>query len=205
MPFEHSIFVIGQFWAGSQLKILCYIMLHMSEKKWKIFVRFLSCNIVTVFTCECCLSFNLYCYKKPALELHSWAAPSVEAHHSVNGPNTGRNSGGRQIKKVISAVCITEIGPPKSLTHTGREISIQGEGALPLLQLSIGFKISGFGKHSLYFLPFQQLSLKLIDSCTSGSTPSPCIDISLHTGIEQKPFGWQVEESNYFRVRQLLG
>ena len=33
----------------------------------------------------------------PALELHSRAAPSVEAHHRVNSPNTGRNSGGGQI------------------------------------------------------------------------------------------------------------
>ena len=32
-----------------------------------------------------------------ALELHSRAAPSVEAHHRVNSPNTGRNSGGRGI------------------------------------------------------------------------------------------------------------
>ena len=30
---------------------------------------------------------------------HSRAAPSVEAHHRVSGPNTGRNCGGRQIKK----------------------------------------------------------------------------------------------------------
>ena len=33
----------------------------------------------------------------PALELPSRAAPSVEAHHLVNGPDTGRNSGGRGI------------------------------------------------------------------------------------------------------------
>ena len=36
---------------------------------------------------------------EPALELSSRAAPSVEAHYCVNGPNTERNSGGRQIKK----------------------------------------------------------------------------------------------------------
>ena len=36
---------------------------------------------------------------EPALELHSRAAPSVEAHHCVSGPNTGKNSGGRRIKK----------------------------------------------------------------------------------------------------------
>ena len=36
---------------------------------------------------------------EPALELHSRAVPSVEAHHSVNGPNTGRNSGGRRVIK----------------------------------------------------------------------------------------------------------
>ena len=34
-----------------------------------------------------------------ALELHSRAAPSVEANHRVNGPDTERNSGGRGIKK----------------------------------------------------------------------------------------------------------
>ena len=57
--------------------------------------------------------------------------------------------------------------------------SIQGEGALPLVQLPISFKICCFGKHSLYFLIFQQLSLKLIDNCKSGGAPSPCIEISL--------------------------
>ena len=36
---------------------------------------------------------------EPALELFSRAAPSVETHpHSV-GPDAGRNSGGRRIKK----------------------------------------------------------------------------------------------------------
>ena len=37
--------------------------------------------------------------QEPTLELHSRAVPSVEAHHRVNGPNTGRNSGDRQIIK----------------------------------------------------------------------------------------------------------
>ena len=32
-----------------------------------------------------------------ALELHSRAAPSVEAHHRVSGPNTERNSQGRRM------------------------------------------------------------------------------------------------------------
>ena len=36
---------------------------------------------------------------EPALELHSRAVPSVEAHHHVHSPNTGRNSGGSQIIK----------------------------------------------------------------------------------------------------------
>ena len=30
---------------------------------------------------------------EPALELQSRAAPSVESHHRVSGPNTERNSG----------------------------------------------------------------------------------------------------------------
>ena len=34
---------------------------------------------------------------KPALELRGRAVPSVEAHHHVSGPNTGKNSLGRQI------------------------------------------------------------------------------------------------------------
>ena len=42
---------------------------------------------------------------EPALELHSIAAPSVEAHQRVSGPNTGRNSGERQIiKKSVNIV-----------------------------------------------------------------------------------------------------
>ena len=35
---------------------------------------------------------------EPTQELDSRAAPSVEAHQRVSGPNTGRNSGGRWIK-----------------------------------------------------------------------------------------------------------
>ena len=38
---------------------------------------------------------------EPILELQSRAAPSVEAHHHVSSPNTGRNSGGRQIIKKL--------------------------------------------------------------------------------------------------------
>ena len=37
---------------------------------------------------------------EPAIELHSRAAPSVEAHHSFSGPDQGRNSGGRWIIKL---------------------------------------------------------------------------------------------------------
>ena len=48
--------------------------------------------------------------QEPALELHSRAAPSVEAHHRVNGPDTGRNSGGRRIiKKKNFKITFSEI------------------------------------------------------------------------------------------------
>ena len=43
-----------------------------------------------------------------------------------------------------------------------REISTQGEGALPLVQLSDSFAISCFKTHDFYCLFFQQRSLKLI-------------------------------------------
>ena len=49
-----------------------------------------------------------------------------------------------------------------------REIYIQGEGALSLVQLAISFLISCFEKNNVWFLLFQQLSLKLIDNCTSS-------------------------------------
>ena len=35
---------------------------------------------------------------EPTLELHSRAAPSVEAHHHSDGPDPGINSGGRRKK-----------------------------------------------------------------------------------------------------------
>ena len=60
-----------------------------------------------------------------------------------------------------------------------REIFIQGEGAFLLVQLPISFLISFFEKQNFNFLLFQQLSLKLIDNCTSGNAPSPCMEISL--------------------------
>ena len=31
------------------------------------------------------------------------SVPSLEAHNRVNGPDTGRNSGGREIKNIINA------------------------------------------------------------------------------------------------------
>ena len=51
-------------------------------------------------SCEMSRSSSVpeFCLLLPTLELNSRAAPSVEEHHSVNGPDTGRNSGGRQIK-----------------------------------------------------------------------------------------------------------
>ena len=49
-----------------------------------------------------CAAYNISPNQEPALELHGRAAPSVEAHHRVNSPDTGRNSRGRgdNIKKV---------------------------------------------------------------------------------------------------------
>ena len=66
-----------------------------------------------------------------------------------------------------------------TLDRAAREIFIQGEGALPLVQLSISFLIGCFEKHNFYFLLFKQPSLKLIDNCTRGSEPCPFIKISL--------------------------
>ena len=57
---------------------------------------------------------------------------------------------------------------------------MQEEGALLDMQLSISLVIGCFEKHVFSFLFFfQQLSLKLIGSCTSGSAPSPCIEFSM--------------------------
>ena len=46
--------------------------------------------------------------QEPAQELPNRAAPRVEAHHHVNGPDTGRNSRGRRtIKKpFVLYLCI---------------------------------------------------------------------------------------------------
>ena len=40
---------------------------------------------------------------EPALELHSRAAPSLEAHHCKDGPDAGRNSGGGRKKSFSTA------------------------------------------------------------------------------------------------------
>ena len=42
--------------------------------------------------------------QESAQGLHSRAAPSVEAHHPVNGLDTGRNSGGRRIQNFVQFV-----------------------------------------------------------------------------------------------------
>ena len=44
--------------------------------------------------------------QEPALELHSRAAPSVEAHHRSVGPDARRNSGGKGIIKKSTVYCI---------------------------------------------------------------------------------------------------
>ena len=46
-------------------------------------------------------SLDLSPESEPAQELQSRAASSVEAHHRVNGPDTGSNSGGRQVIKKV--------------------------------------------------------------------------------------------------------
>ena len=45
--------------------------------------------------------------QETVLELHRRAAPSVDAHHYVNGPDTERNSGGRWIiKKTVMVMWV---------------------------------------------------------------------------------------------------
>ena len=56
-----------------------------------------------------------------------------------------------------------------------RESSIQGEGALPLVQLSINFKLSCWKRRKQKLCFSKQLIKKLIANCTSDSAPSPCI------------------------------
>ena len=70
--------------------------------------------------------------------------------------------------KYVDAICI--------MYRLTREISLQGEGARLLVQLSNSFSISCFEKHYFFIFLFQQLSFKLIDSCTSSSAPFPCIE-----------------------------
>ena len=54
---------------------------------------------------------------EPAKELTSRAAPRVEAHHRVNGPDTGRNSGGRlTIKKVFWVILLFHVKFINSIT-----------------------------------------------------------------------------------------
>ena len=66
---------------------------------------------------------------EPALELHSRAAPSVEAHQHVSGPNTGRNSGGRRIKK-----------DPKKYGRSSDESDIRGSGIwIPIVHAKATF------------------------------------------------------------------
>ena len=58
-------------------------------------------NILFVFTMKV-----IYCFfsnEEPILEIHNRAVPTVEAHHCVNSPDTGRNSGGRQMKKNLKS------------------------------------------------------------------------------------------------------
>ena len=62
----------------------------------------------------------------------------------------------------LTKKCINVTVSQKDIVHSNREISLQGEGELPLVQLSISFLISCFDNNGLYFLFFQQLSLKLI-------------------------------------------
>ena len=56
-------------------------------------------------------------HQESALELQSRAAPNMEAHHRVNGPDTERNFGGRRIinKKRLKSLKLSKSG--KSFLH----------------------------------------------------------------------------------------
>ena len=64
--------------------------------------------------------------QEPKQELHSRAAPSVEAHHLVNGPDTGRNSRGRRKKKFKSAITFSDnlLGFHSSRFYTPKALSL---------------------------------------------------------------------------------
>ena len=54
----------------------------------------------------------------------------------------------------LTKKCINVTVSQKDIVHSNREISLEGEGALPLVQLSISFLISCFDNNGLYFLFF---------------------------------------------------
>ena len=57
--------------------------------------------------------------------MNSSAAPSVKAHHSVHGPDTGRNSGGRRIKK-LSLHTYLQKKKREKLCQISTEIKVKG-------------------------------------------------------------------------------
>ena len=57
--------------------------------------------------------------QEPALELHSRAVPSLKAHHRGNGPDKGRNSGGRQKKNILYLGIPVEVNVTKPFRQGG--------------------------------------------------------------------------------------
>ena len=71
----------------------------------------------------------------PALELHSRAAPSVEAHHHSDGPDAGRNSRGRWIIKKNCCVLLELLDN----THCQGVVQLEGlvQGSPKLVPLRL--------------------------------------------------------------------
>ena len=69
---------------------------------------------------------------EPALELHSRAVPSVEAHHYSVGPDTGRNSGGRGIiKKEEKGIKILQASLTSNVYLFNQIVPLKGEHKEP--------------------------------------------------------------------------
>ena len=94
--------------------------------------------------------------QEPALELHSRAVPSVEAYNLVNGPDTGRNSGGRQKKPNLNLISfcmilnkIDQCAPPPRpplRAHLGGCTNIANQYWLSLnyINIKLPFKVTTF-------------------------------------------------------------
>ena len=68
---------------------------------------------------------------------------------------------------------------PKKMLYLGQGNLWTGQGALPVVQMSINFKLICWKKEEVKLCLSKQLTKKLINNCASRNVPFPCLETEM--------------------------